>query len=118
MSQNSRFRAHFENEHGKGTKHCWNLNLTPFATFIDHCEGNWLGGIFVTILAADDKYSLLKRDNLRQPIQMQLSQKQKRFSEFVSGPLKSGLRLQYFQQKMILISDVFSKLQTHKNVVK
>ena len=27
--------------------------------------------MFVNILAADDKYSLLNRDNLRQPIQMQ-----------------------------------------------
>ena len=32
---------------------------------------------------ADDKYSLLKRDNLTQPIQMQLSKKQKFFLNFV-----------------------------------
>ena len=37
--------------------------------------------MFVDILTADGKYSLL-RDNLRQPIQMQLSQKKKLFSEF------------------------------------
>ena len=33
-------------------------------------------------LAADDKYSLLNRDNSTQPIQMQLSQKQKFFRNF------------------------------------
>ena len=35
--------------------------------------------LFVNTLIADDKYSLLGRDNLTQPIQMHLSQKQKRF---------------------------------------
>ena len=49
---------------------------------------------------------------------MQLSQKQKIFFQFVSGSWKSGLRFQYFQQKIILIADVFSKLQTLKNAVK
>ena len=37
--------------------------------------------LFVTTMTAHDNYSLLNRDNLTQPIQMQLSQKQKRFSE-------------------------------------
>ena len=37
----------------------------------------------VNTFTADDKYSLLKRDNLTQPIQMQLSQKQKIFLNFV-----------------------------------
>ena len=32
-------------------------------------------------LAADDKHYLLNRDNLAQPIQMQLFQKQKTFSQ-------------------------------------
>ena len=39
-------------------------------------------GLFVNTLTADDKYSLLKKDNLTQTIQMQLSEKQKTFSEF------------------------------------
>ena len=37
----------------------------------------------VNTFTADDKYSLLKRDNLTQPIQMQLSKKQKIFLNFV-----------------------------------
>ena len=36
--------------------------------------------MFVKVLTADGKYPLLNRDNLRQPIQMQLSQKRKTFS--------------------------------------
>ena len=39
-------------------------------------------GLFVNTLTTDDKYSLLKKDNLTQRIQMQLSEKQKTFSEF------------------------------------
>ena len=26
-----------------GAKHCWNLQDSIFITFIDHCEGNWVG---------------------------------------------------------------------------
>ena len=44
--------------------------------------------MFVNIFTADDKYSLLNRDNLREPIQTQLSKKQKTFSEFVAAFLK------------------------------
>ena len=38
--------------------------------------------LFVDTLAVNDKHYLLKRDNLKQPIQMQLSEKQNTFSEF------------------------------------
>ena len=37
--------------------------------------------LFFNALTAYDKHSLVNRDNLTEPIQMQLSQKQKRFSE-------------------------------------
>ena len=38
--------------------------------------------LFVKAFTPDDKYSLLTGDNLTEPIHMQLSQKQKIFSEF------------------------------------
>ena len=38
--------------------------------------------LFVNILTADDKHYLLNRDNSKQPIQMELYQKQKKISEF------------------------------------
>ena len=53
--------------------------------------------MFVTILTSDDKCFLLNRDNLRQPIQMQLSEKQKIFSEFCAAILKSRLDFEHFQ---------------------
>ena len=37
--------------------------------------------VFVNALTANDKYSLRNRDNLTQPIQMQLSQNQEILSE-------------------------------------
>ena len=42
-----------------------------------------------------DKHYLLNRDNLAQPIQMQLSQKQKTFSEFYIGFSKSILNFKH-----------------------
>ena len=74
--------------------------------------------MFVNILTADDKYYLLNRNNLRQPIQMQLSHKEETFPELISSFLKTVLNFEHFQKKMTLIADVFPKLQTPKNVVK
>ena len=50
-------------------------------------------------MTADDKYSLLNRDNLTQPIPTQLSQKQNAFSEFFLGFSKSTLTFEHFQKK-------------------
>ena len=66
-------------------------------------------GLFVNTLSDDDKYGLLYIDNLMQPIQILLSQKQKTFSQFFSAFLKSTLNFEYFQKKMTLIADVFPK---------
>ena len=55
--------------------------------------------LFVNALTADDKQYLLNRDNLKQPIQTQLSQKQKTFSEFLSQFLKSILNFTHFSKK-------------------
>ena len=55
--------------------------------------------LFVNTLTADDKYSLLNRDNLTQPIQILLSQKQQTFSQFLSSFFKSTLNFEHFQKK-------------------
>ena len=57
-------------------------------------------------------YSVLNRDNLRQPIQMQLSHKQKILSQFLFAFLKSRLSFEYLQKKNFLIADVFPKLRS------
>ena len=50
-------------------------------------------------LPADDKHYLLNRDNLAQPIHMQLSQKQKTFSELFFAFLKSKFNFKQFPKK-------------------
>ena len=55
--------------------------------------------MFVNTLTADDKYSLLNRDNLTQPIRTQLSQKQKAFTPFFLAFFKSTLYFEHFQKK-------------------
>ena len=55
--------------------------------------------LFVNTLTVDDKHYLLNRDTLTQPVQMQLSQKQKSFSEFFFAFLKSILNFSDFPKK-------------------
>ena len=55
--------------------------------------------LFVNTLTHDDKYSLLYTDNLMQPIQILVSQKQKTISRFFSAFLKSTLNLAHFRKK-------------------
>ena len=56
--------------------------------------------LFVNALNSNDKHYLLNRDNLRQPIQMQLSQKQNFFSRFsFFAFLKSLLNFTHFAKK-------------------
>ena len=55
--------------------------------------------LFVNTLTLDDKDYLLNRDNLTQPIQMQLYQKQKTFSEFFFAFLKSILNFKHLPKK-------------------
>ena len=74
--------------------------------------------LFLNTLTDDDKYSLLYRDNLTQPIQRHLCQKQKTFSHFFSAFLKPTINFEHFQQKMTLIADVFPKLPSPKMVIK
>ena len=75
-------------------------------------------GLFVNTLSEDDRYCLLYKDNLLQPIQILLSQKQKTFSQFFSPFLKSTLNFERFQKKMTLIADVFPKLPSPKKVIR
>ena len=74
--------------------------------------------MFVNMLHGDDKYSLLNRDNLTQQIQMQLSQKENIFSQFLSAFLKSRSNFEHFRKKDDLTPDAFLKLRTSKNMVR
>ena len=55
--------------------------------------------MFVNTLTADDKYSLLNRDNLTQQNRTQLSQKQKAFSRFFLAFSKYTLNFEDFEKR-------------------
>ena len=55
--------------------------------------------MFVNTLTADDKYSPLNRDNLTDPIRLQLSQKIQAFPQFFLAFSKSTLNFEHFQKK-------------------
>ena len=56
-------------------------------------------GLFVNTLTVDDKHYLLNRDNSTQPNQIQLSQKEKAFSQFFFEFLKSMLNYKHLLKK-------------------
>ena len=56
--------------------------------------------LLVKTLTDDEKYSLLYRENLTQPIQKVLSDRRKTFSQFFSKFLKSTLNFEHFQKKV------------------
>ena len=55
--------------------------------------------MFIKTLTVNDKHYLLNRDNLTQGIQIQLSQKQKLFSEYFLAFLKSILTFKHLPRK-------------------
>ena len=73
---------------------------------------------FFNTLTADDKYSLISRDNWMQTIQMRLSQKQNIFPAFFSAFFESALNFEHFQRKLTLIAYVFPKIWTTKEVLR
>ena len=54
---------------------------------------------FVITLTTDDKHYLVNRDNLTQPIQKPLPQKQKNFSELFFGIFKIYIKFSTFTKK-------------------
>ena len=74
--------------------------------------------MFVSTLTAYEKYSVLNREYLTQPIHMQLSIKGKDFFKFFSAISKPTLSLEHFPTKMRLIANVSLKLQTSKKAVR
>ena len=73
--------------------------------------------LFAKTLIVDDKHCLLNRDNLTQPIQMQLYEEQKFFSEFFLAFLKSIFNFQHLPKNAALIADVFGEIRVPKNMV-
>ena len=110
MSKKPCFRGPFKRQHGKGVERL----LQPERRHLyQNCQSLWSWlrwkksllviykslRLFVDTLTADDKHYWLNRDNLTEPIQMKLSQKQKQFSEFFFAFSKSILISKHLPRK-------------------
>ena len=129
MPKKSRFRGPFGKQHGKRVqallKSPWNhlyhihwplpSQLTYKKSLLFTCQ---ILGLLVNTLAADEKYRVLNRENLTIPIQMQLSHKQKTFSQFFATFLKSRLNLKHFQKRDDPHSFCSSEVTYSKNVAR
>ena len=73
---------------------------------------------FFNTFTADDKYSLISRDNWMEASQMHLSQKQKVFSQLLAAFFEFALNFEHFQKKMTRITYVFPKLPSTKDVLR
>ena len=93
MPKKSRFKGSFKKQHGKCAQTLLKCQDQPlyhiYWSLLTHesYKKNLLviskiSRLFINTLIADFKYSLFNRDNLMQPIQMQLSRKQETFSDF------------------------------------
>ena len=105
MSKKSRFKGSFGKQHGKRAQTLlkfawqhlyhiyWSLwrQLTCKKSLLVICK---ISRLFPNTLNAHGKYCLFNRDNLTQPIQMQLSGKEKSFSDFFSALLKCSLNFE------------------------
>ena len=69
-------------------------------------------------LAANDKYPVLYRGTLMILIQMELSQKQRKFSQYFTAFLKSTLNFEYFEQKDDRHRFCISDITDSENVVR
>ena len=71
-------------------------------------------GLFVNTVGAEEKNPVLNRENLIIPIQMQLSQKEKTFSEFFARFLKPTINFKDLKENMTLTDFVYPKLPPMK----
>ena len=111
MPKNSPLKRSFEKQHGK----CAQTLLKYQGQLLYHIYWSLLrqlyykktllvvrktSRLFPNTLSADGKYSFLNGGNLMQPIQIQVSQKQKTFSDFFSEFFKSSLNFKHFKKKV------------------
>ena len=129
MSKKSRFRGHFERQHGKRIQTLFK-SVRQILYHIYWSVSRHLSwkksllltrqtlGLLLNTLASDGKYPVLNRDNLTRPIQMQLSHKQKTLSQFFAPFLKSSLNFKYFFKKDDLQRFCISETTDSVNVVR
>ena len=123
------FREPFDKQHGKwaeallksGSQHLYHVHWSLPSQL--SCKTSLLLtwqilGLVVKKLPAHEKYPVLNRDNLRIPIDMQLSQKQKTLSQFFAGFLKSAIKLKYFEKKVDIDRFCVSEITDSENAAR
>ena len=129
MCKKSRFRLPFQKEHGKRVstlfkfegQHLYDIYSLSGSQFsckkslLVRCKSLRLS---VKTMSAVDKCCLTIRDNLVEPIHMQLSQKLKTFFSFILHFRNLGEILDIFRKKMTLIAYLFLRLRAAKSVVR
>ena len=128
MSKKSRLRMPLDRQHGKRTEkliqskqqHLYHIHwllwkkLSWKKSLLTTCK---VLKLFVNTTTADDKYSLLSRDILMQPIQMDSSQ-EKFFFWIVLGIFQMYSKVWILSKKDEPLVYVFRKFWTTKDVVR
>ena len=129
MSKTSRLRESLGKQHGRRAQ----ALLKSASYHLYHIywvlgsQLNWKNSLLLTwrilrlvanTMAADEKYRIVNRDNFTIPIQMQLSQKQKTFSQFFAVFLKFRLNFEYFETKYAPLRFCVSQITASENVVR
>ena len=110
MSKNSRLKGPFDKLHFKGaqavlkssSQHLYAIDSSLPSQYtwkkspLMTCQ---ILGLLVNTLAANENYPVLNRDNLTIPIQMHVSQKQKKFSKFFAAFWKFSWNFEHFDKK-------------------
>ena len=129
MSKESRFRGPCDKQHRKRSYSLlksashqlyhihWSLpsQLRLKKSVLLTCK---ILGLLVNSLAGGGNYPVLNIDKLTIPLQMQLSQKQNTFPEFLAAFLKYWLIFKYFEKKDDPHRFCISEITDSKNVVR
>ena len=129
MYKKFRFRGQLDKQQGKRTQtllkspsqHLYHIHwslarkLCSKKSLLLTCQ---ILGLLVNTLAADEKYPVLNRDNLTIPIQMQLSQKHKTFSQYFASFFKSRTNFKHFEKKDGLHRFCIADITASENVVR
>ena len=123
ISIKSRFKGSFGKQHGKRTQtllkfawqHLYGIYWSLWTGFsykkslLVICK---ISRLFPNTLSADGKYSNFKRDNLRQRIYMQVSRKQKPFSQFFAAFLKYAISGDCFLTHWVPMASILFSIET------
>ena len=129
MSKKSHFREPFHKQHGKrdqtllksASQHLSHIHrslprkLNSEKSLLLTCK---ILGLLVDTLAANGKYLVIDRDNLKIPVQIQSSHKKKTFSEFFVAFLKCGFNFKHFEKKDDPHRFCIFEVRDSKNVVR